>query len=979
MARWTWLLASLAWTVSLAQAADVVLIRKVQTAESQWDPQSAIDRYVAEMRDHLTSLGIETDTLDDLKATGENLRPYALALLPHQPGVPPSLTTALTEYVGQGGKIGLFYMSDGPLLNLVGLSGASYLGGDQLGSVGGVTFDRTVLPGAPTELKQRSWNLNRPTLAVQAPAVSAGEWVDATGQPKGLTALTVHDHGFFFGHVLAGHDPAGEEQMLLALVGRYVADMWPKAAASRLARIGKIGPFADYDALAGALADAPAAARLRLTAAATSRREAQQRLEQGRPAEAFDLAGQGIAQAQEAYLASRKPRERELRAVWIHQPWGIADWGWDKTIKVLADNGFNAIFPNMLWGGVADYPSEVLPVHPEVATRGDQIALCLAACRKYGVELHVWKVNWNMGGHTPATVKEQMQAAGRCQRSRTGAPSDYLAPHLQENFELERDAMLEIVRKYEVDGIHFDYIRYPDQNHDFSDSARAAFEQQRGKPVEGWPESCYQGPLTDEWNAWRRGNITRLVEAVYDGAHAIRPEIQVSAAVFSDWDGSPHSVAQATEEWLDQGWLDFVCPMDYTPDHGVLTRWLNRQAPAVAGRVPLYAGLGSFRHESPAETAYQIDLTRQLGADGFVCFDLSERFASGWLPALRTGSTSAEAGLLPHHSPALAGDSSPGIAGLGVTRYRLGKPIELTLHSAEPDRMDGLASGSYTILRDGAPVGEPQALAIREGRATVGFTPDQPGVWRVEVAGEYWVARVKKQSPVFWRSAPLVVVDNATAEDLLTRLGPPRFAGHGGLKVAVWHDAYGAATMLPALAAAGGLDVAPLYNFDPASLRAAQVVILPQPRRDTNLFRTPATVKAVREYLQGGGAVLVTHALVGLRGLVPYGPEVATGVETVGGRGWQAVGDHPATQGLVAGTVYQSTFGDRISIAPQPGATVIATTDQGVPIAAVGAVGRGRYAAVGLGLAIGGNDADAAPSEAELTLLANTLRWLAQR
>jgi len=979
MTRWAWLLASVLSWAGMAQAADVVLIRKVQTAESQWDPQSAIDRYVGAMRDHLTDLGIASDTIDDLKVTPEALQPYALAILPHQPGVPENLTTALQAYVAQGGKVGLFYMSHAPLLNLVGLRSATYVGGDNLGSVGGASLDQTVLPGAPALLKQRSWNINQPTLAAQDPATVAGVWVDGEGQPKQIAALTVHDHGFCFGHIFTGDDPAGEEQLLLALVGRYVEGVWPAAAAARIARIGQLGPFADFDAYATAMADAPRAAKTIFATAQDSRRVAQLLAEQGRAADAYDLAGEAIEKAQTAYTASRKPRDHELRAVWIHQPWGIADWGWDKTIKVLADNGFNAIFPNMLWGAVADYPSEVLPVHPDVATRGDQIAQCLAACRKYGVELHVWKVNWNMGGHTPQAIKQQMQAAGRCQQSRSGSPSDYLAPHLQENFELERDAMLEIVRKYEVDGIHFDYIRYPDGEHDFSDSARAAFEQQRGKPVEGWPDSCYNGPLADEWNAWRRGNITRLVKAVYEGAHAIRDDIQVSAAVFGDWNGSPHSIAQATEEWIDRGWLDFVCPMNYTPDHAVLTRWLERQTPAVGGRIPLYSGLGSFRHESPAETAHQIDLTRQLGADGFVCFDLSERFATRWLPALRTGSSSEDTAFMPHHSPALAADTSAGIEGLRSPRYRINQPIETTLRSGDPDRMDGFASGQYSILCDGEPVGEAKDLNISEGQTTVGFTPDRAGIWRVEVSGRYWVARVKKQERLFWRSAPLAVIDEATADELLTRLGPPRFANSGGVRVAVWHDAYGAATMIPALVGAGGFDVAPLFNFDPASLRAAQVVILPQPRRDTNLFRSPAMVSAVRDYLQGGGAALVTHALVGIRGFIPYGPEVATGVETVGGRGWKIAGDHPATQDLAADTTYQSTFGDRISITPQPGATVIATTDQGVPIAAVGPVGKGRYAAIGLGLAIGGNDADAPPSEAELTLLANTLRWLAQR
>ena len=50
---------------------------------------------------------------------------------------------------------------------------------------------------------------------------------------------------------------------------------------------------------------------------------------------------------------SQKPAAREHRAFWCHSAHGIAGMSWDQAIKVLADNGFTAILPNMCWGGVA--------------------------------------------------------------------------------------------------------------------------------------------------------------------------------------------------------------------------------------------------------------------------------------------------------------------------------------------------------------------------------------------------------------------------------------------------------------------------------------------------------------------------------------------------------------------------------------------------------------------------------------------------
>ena len=86
--------------------------------------------------------------------------------------------------------------------------------------------------------------------------------------------------------------------------------------------------------------------------------------------------------------------------------------------------------------------------------------------------------------------------------------------------------MLEVARKYDVDGLHFDYIRYPDGDHCFCPGCRERFEKQRGRPVEHWPADC-RGKLRDEFSQWRCDQITRLVEAVSRQAKALRPGILI--------------------------------------------------------------------------------------------------------------------------------------------------------------------------------------------------------------------------------------------------------------------------------------------------------------------------------------------------------------------------------------------------------------------------------------------------------------------
>ena len=343
---------------------------------------------------------------------------------------------------------------------------------------------------------------------------------------------------------------------------------------------------------------------------------------------------------QEAFFRAQPSKPGEFRATWIHSAYGIEGWGWDRTIATLKSNGFNAIIPNLLWAGVAHYPSKVLPVSPKVAEQGDQLAECLKACRKYGIELHVWKVNHNLL-HAPPEFAEKLRAAGRTQKDRKGQEVNWLCPSHPENFALERDSMLEVVRDYDVDGIHFDYIRYPDGNACFCEGCRERFEKAAGVKIERWPEDVLSGGQAESYGNWRREQITRLVRAVSQEAHRIKPGIKVSAAVFGNWESARRVVGQDAQAWVDAGYLDFVCPMDYESDDADFTKWVRSQVAAIGHKIPCYAGIGAHQLSGPEQLAAQIQLSRSLGADGFVVFNLTEKLATEFLPPMRLGVTSA--------------------------------------------------------------------------------------------------------------------------------------------------------------------------------------------------------------------------------------------------------------------------------------------------------------------------------------------------
>ncbi|MEI6500644.1 MAG: family 10 glycosylhydrolase, partial [Armatimonadota bacterium] len=348
----------------------------------------------------------------------------------------------------------------------------------------------------------------------------------------------------------------------------------------------------------------------------------------------------------DAYFVAHRPRTAEFRAVWNHS--GTGDCGtWDEAMQALRAGGFNAVVPNMLWGGVAYYDSKLLPHAKVVADKGDQIAQCVAAGKKYGIEVHPWKVNWNLS-NAPKEFVDQMRAEKRMLVNSKGETEPWLCASNPKNLQLEIDTMLEVALNYDVDGVHFDYIRYPHNDGCFCDGCRERFEAKLGRKVENWPADC-QKALREEWMQFRCDNITALVKAVSEQAHKAKPGLKISAAVFSNYPNCKYEVGQDWVKWCKAGYLDFVCPMNYFEGNTQFANTVANQLAWVGNSVPLYSGIGSFINTDDNSVA-QMELARAAGADGFILFNMGKDLAVQGFPKFAEGITSAPA-ILPHNGP----------------------------------------------------------------------------------------------------------------------------------------------------------------------------------------------------------------------------------------------------------------------------------------------------------------------------------------
>jgi len=626
--------------------AKIVIVRGDSAAEYAPGEMGSVREYTSVMASMLDRVNLPYLVLSDRDLKAQRLRYAKLVMLPHNPAMPDEIAEEIAGFLKADGALLACYHLPRKLASLTGIEIGGHVRQPYDGYFASIRPSEQPLKDMPPITRQASWNIQEARPADPNAYVVAW-WHTDQGDSTGKPAIVAGAKCVYLTHVLQADDLTNKAQLLLSMMGHLVPQFWSDAARGTLDRIGRFGPYDGYESARQGIAHLDAdRANAALALADQGRRQGLSFLSEGKFTAAIAAAAESRQALLDAYCLSQQPLPAEHRAFWCHSAFGVAGMDWDEAAKRLADNGFTAILPNMLWSGVAFYPSDVLPAYKELQEKGDQIAQCVAACRRYGVRCHVWKVNYNMGWATDRAFVEKMRSLGRVQVGYDGSVNErWLCPSHPENQRLEIASMLEVARRYDVDGLHFDYIRYPDRDGCLCEGCRKRFEDMIGKKIDRWPADVREDSgLAQKWLDFRRRQITSVVAAVAAQARQIRPQIQISAAVFGNWPVDRDAVGQDWKLWCEKGYLDFVCPMDYFSSSATFERAVANQV-QWAGAVPCYPGIGLSVWKDPADIAKlieQIDITRRFKTGGFTIFNYGPREAREVLPLLGKGLTRVE-------------------------------------------------------------------------------------------------------------------------------------------------------------------------------------------------------------------------------------------------------------------------------------------------------------------------------------------------
>ena len=322
----------------------------------------------------------------------------------------------------------------------------------------------------------------------------------------------------------------------------------------------------------------------------------------------------------------------EIRAVWVSDTTRL---DWDTATRELQRAGFNTMYVNLASAGAALYPAS--KTLPSVAGKadGDPIAHGIELAHRRGIAVYA-KLVVMYAFKSPPEFLRQLVKSDREMRGADGKPivqsgADWVCPSQPANRDAAVAEVTEMVHRYPVDGVQFDYLRFNEEPSCFCKHCRADFEHALGKPVRHWPADVLGGELTKRFNDWRQLVINNWARQLSSAARQARPGIKVTAAVFPILERAREEKAQDWQFWLEHGYVDAICPMNYTTDpHDFEQRCRDVLKHAPRERVVM--GVAEWKFKRLEDMNRHVALCRQLGLGGFALFSYDDAAIRQFLP-----------------------------------------------------------------------------------------------------------------------------------------------------------------------------------------------------------------------------------------------------------------------------------------------------------------------------------------------------------
>lgn len=563
---------------------------------------------------------------------------YRTAIFPYNRVLGQTELQRIGAWLAGGGRAVFVHALTASAASLLGLETPKPFKAAFPGAYHTLVFPERTLLGLPAEVAVGAeWvHAVAPRRGVQA----LGYLSTRLGRPEDVSALYLTQRGAYIPCLLVKAPPRQAGQLLRAIVAKFDPEIWDVVVPPSPEDLAPVEASASLAALLRDLArrksEGPHIKR-GLRAASEARAalaRARELLAADAANAASDLANTARRLAVRAYWLAWPTREDELRGVWACN---YAEPSWEVAAAALAAARFNVVFPYVASGAAAFYPSRILPPAAEYSAERDYLAEAIKACHAHGIRVHARILGLSCL-FARSSTKARLKKEGRLMVTVEGKTRPWLCPTNPANRAQLVAAAVEIASRYAIDGLQFDYYRYPWKDVCTCARCRADFEKMLGRRTNEWP-GCVTGPAKDLFYEFRRRQLDTLLAEVVAAVHKVRPDLPISAAVFINWPSHRATFGQDWVRWLRRKLIDFACPMNYTSSVQKFRQWTADQR-KWAGDGVLCTGIGPFADGvgtfSPTTVAQQVAIARRY-AQGWVLFNLRPELMDAYLPKLALG------------------------------------------------------------------------------------------------------------------------------------------------------------------------------------------------------------------------------------------------------------------------------------------------------------------------------------------------------
>ncbi|MGD1897598.1 MAG: glycoside hydrolase family 10 protein [Phormidesmis sp.] len=345
---------------------------------------------------------------------------------------------------------------------------------------------------------------------------------------------------------------------------------------------------------------------------------------------------------------ARNVSRSEVRSIWLDRetivnarsPEGLA-----QIFERFRAAGINTVFVETVNAGYPIYPSEVAPEQNPLIRGWDPLQAAIDLGKVYDIEVHAWVWLFAVGNRAHNRIVGQPESypgpvlsahpdwAGLDNRGNLtipGKPKFFMDPANPDVRQYLFELLDEIATNYDVDGIQFDYVRYPFQDalnnrtFGYGTAAREQFYELTGvDPVTIPSRNGGDQRLARLWSQWTAFRSNQISSFVAEASQRLRRhrDLTISAAVFADDTYyRHHALQQNWEDWAEQGLVDWIVLMSYASSthefSELIQPWVLESSFYATRIIP---GIRLLNLPT-SEARRQIDLLRNLPVGGYALF-----------------------------------------------------------------------------------------------------------------------------------------------------------------------------------------------------------------------------------------------------------------------------------------------------------------------------------------------------------------------